>query len=69
MEMRIVLRKPDDCLYLQASGEWACSREGARSFESVLVAFTWARDRKLAGLEILFCFSDCKYDLVSVVTE
>lgn len=62
--MRILIRKQDDKLYLQPSGEWSEARETAREFDCSLFAYWWAREQELPGIEILLAFDDASYDFV-----
>ncbi len=61
--MRILIRKQENELYLQPSGEWSEAREAAREFKSSCVAYLWALEQKLLGIEILLAFDDPRYDL------
>ncbi len=62
--MRILIRKGDQPLYLQGSGEWSINRETARDFQTSMVAWRWAREHQLFGTEILLAFEDPLYDVV-----
>ena len=64
--MRIVLRQARTGLYLQPSGEWTTSRETARPFENGSAAYSWAREQRLIGLDIVLTFPDPQYDFVSM---
>src|SRR5262249_24450830 len=68
MQMRIVLRKQAEALYLQPSGEFNGDRESAWDFETSSVAWSWAKERKLPGLEVVLAFEDAQYDVVSMRT-
>ena len=67
-DVRIVLRQPQTGFYLQPSGEWTNSRETARDFESARAALFWAETQSLHGVELLFAFSESKYDFVTCLT-
>lgn len=67
-DMRIVLRQPQTGFYLQHSGEWTNNRETARNFESARAALFWAKSHNLNGGEVLFAFSESKYDFVTSLT-
>jgi len=65
--MRVVLRQPKTELYVQVSGELG-GRESAQSFASSLVAYYWAKEQPLLGLEVLLAFADPAYDFVTMRT-
>jgi hypothetical protein len=64
--MRILLRKHGKELYLQPSGDFTQDREAARTFESGLVAYAWALEQKLLGVEVLLAFPDQSDDIVTL---
>ncbi len=64
-EMRILVRKCATSLYLQSSGEWNLERKTAREFQTSFLAYWWAHEQKLSGIEILLAFDqDPFYDFV-----
>ncbi len=64
--MRVLLRKRQGQLYMQPSGEWGEGRETARTFPTSMLAYYWAMEKKLLGVEVLLAFDDERWDVVTV---
>jgi hypothetical protein len=64
--MRILLRKWTGKLYLQPSGEWSADRQSAREFTSGPVAYWWAKEQRLLGVEVVLAFDDEQFDVVTM---
>ncbi len=61
---RILLRQGH--LYLQPSGEWNEAKATARQFASSLLAYWWAKEQRLLGVEVVMASSDGQPDFVSM---
>ena len=59
---RILLRQGTD--YLQPSGEWGRARETAKEFATSLLAYWWAKEQQLLGVEVVMAFADGQSDFV-----
>ncbi len=64
--MRVLLRKVREQLYMQPSGEWTAARETARSFPTSALAYYWAKEKELLGVEVLLAFDDSRWDVVTM---
>ncbi len=64
--MRILLRQQVGQLYLQPNGDWTTERETAREFTSSAVAYYWALEKRLLGIEVLLAFNNPEYDFVTM---
>lgn len=53
---RVLLRRKQS--YLQRSGEWRPRRRTAREFAASTVAYWWALEQGLSGVEVLLAFND-----------
>jgi len=61
---RIVLRHGQE--YLQPSGDWNKARATAREFVSSLVAYAWAKQQQLLGVEVVMVYADGQADFVTM---
>ncbi len=61
---RILLRQGQG--YLQPSGEWSEARTTAREFASSLLAYWWAKEQQLLGVEVVMAYADGQPDFVSM---
>ncbi len=59
---RILLRQGQE--YLQPSGEWNKARATAREFASSLLAYWWAKEKQLLGVEVVMVYADGQPDFV-----
>src|SRR5262245_24282465 len=62
---RILLKRRKGQQYLQPSGEWTEVRETARGFPTAVIAYDWASEQELLGIDILLTFEDSKWDFVT----
>lgn len=63
---RFCLRQQKSQRYLQPSGEWNESRETAREFASSVLAYWWAKEQNLLGIDVLMAYADANKDFVSM---
>ena len=64
--MRVLLRQTGTELFLQPSGDWASNRKTARQFFSAAIAYWWAIEQKLLGVEVLLAQSNTGKDFVAM---
>lgn len=60
------MRQQKSQRYLQPSGEWNESRETAREFASSVLAYWWAKEQNLLGIDVLMAYADANKDFVSM---
>ncbi len=63
---RILLRQQKGQKYLQPSGEWNETRATAREFATSLLAYWWAKEQQLLGVEVVMAYADAQRDVVSM---
>ncbi len=59
---RILLRQGQE--FLQPSGDWKKAKATAREFGSALLAYWWAKEQQLLGVEVVMAFADGRPDFV-----
>jgi len=64
--MRFLLRQTGTELFLQFSGDWTNNRKTARKFISAAIAYWWAIEQKLFGVEVLQAQSEPGKDFVAM---
>ncbi len=60
--LRILIRKRATEFYLQPSGAWNLSRQRARQFATSIIAYVWAKEQNLVGIEVVLAFKNPVYD-------
>lgn len=48
---------------MQSSGAWSSNRQTARDFDKGIVAYHWADNHHLIGVEVLMAFEPPEYDV------